>query len=470
LANLDNVQAIVARSSARPFFAILLFQIVAPALARQFLREWKAAVLGGQAEEKAGDDVLHFMFSWRGLWKLLEGNPQFDLMQGARELEVFFVDPGQGPGSSAMAEQLGFVGDNAPDSWWEGFKSQDIELAVHGSFESQEQRTECLSRLRASAANQGLQELQLKSFADSALSGYRPPNGRLHFGYTDGITRPFVDWNDESIPGSVNFREFIVGYPSDDYPTPPQVPGIWQDFAREGSFACLTWLYQDVARFNAFLAENAPAAKPYAKAADPQEFLAAKLLGRWRNGAPLALYPDDQPADPELHKEFGYFDDPRGLKCPLSAHIRVVNSRDQGLDFRNSVMFPKGPPRLMRRGFSYGEPLEPLQSVEDDHQDRGVVGMFFCARVNQQFYMILRWIWNTDFSEAFMAIPNGLRAQDALLGARPDPPDPRSNTNLYIPQAGSGPLSLSLANFVRFRGVAVLFAPSLKALGILSSS
>jgi hypothetical protein len=78
LANLDNVQAIVARSSTRPFFAILLFRIVAPALARQFLRERTAAVLGGQAKEIAGDDVLHFMFSWRGLAKLLEGNPQFD--------------------------------------------------------------------------------------------------------------------------------------------------------------------------------------------------------------------------------------------------------------------------------------------------------------------------------------------------------------------------------------------------------
>jgi deferrochelatase/peroxidase EfeB len=462
LANLDNVQAIVARSSTRPFFAILLFRIVAPALARQFLRERTAAVLGGQANEIAGDPVLHFMFSWSGLAKLLEGNPQFDLTQGAREFEPFFVDPGQGPGSSAMAEQLGFIGDNAPDSWWEGFKSQDIELAVHASFESREQRTESLSRLRASAANQGLQELQLKSFADSALSSSPPPEGRLHFGYRDGITSPSVDWNDEAIPGSVNFREFIVGYPSDDYLTTPQVPGIWQDFAREGSFACLTWLYQDVARFNAFLAESAAEAKPYAKAAKPQELLAAKLLGRWPNGAPLALYPDDQPADPELHK-FGYSDDPRGLKCPVSAHIRVVNSRDQGLDFPNSRMFPKGPPRLMRRGFSYGK---PLLSVEDDHQDRGVVGFFFCARVNQQFYTILRWIRKTDFSEAFETIPDGLRAQDALLGPRPDP---SSNTKLYIPQAGTGPLSLSLANFVRFRGVAVLFAPSLKALKILSS-
>jgi hypothetical protein len=67
LANLDNVQAIVARSSSRPFFAVLLFRIVAPALARQFLREWTAAVLGGQAKEIAGEDVLHFMFSWSGL-------------------------------------------------------------------------------------------------------------------------------------------------------------------------------------------------------------------------------------------------------------------------------------------------------------------------------------------------------------------------------------------------------------------
>lgn len=463
MANLDNVQAIVARSSTRHFFAIVLFRILAPAPARQFLRDWTAATLGGQAQEAAGNSALHFMFSWSGLTKLLEGNPLFDLTQGAREFEAFFVDPEQGPDSAAMAEQLGFVGDSAPDGWWEGFTSRDVELAVHASFESPEQRADGLGRLRASAASQGLQELRLESFADRALSGYRPADGRLHFGYRDGITSPTVDWNDEAIPGSVNFREFIVGYPSDDYPTTPQFPGVWRDFARDGSFACLTWLHQDVAKFNAFLAEGAAAAKPAAEAADPQEWLAAKLLGRWRNGAPLALYPDNQPAQPELDKSFGYSDDLRGLKCPLTAHIRVVNSRDQGLNFRNSGMFPGGPPRLMRRGFSYGE---PLQSVEDDHQNRGLVGFFFCARINQQFYTILRWMRKTEFSDAFKTIPDGLRAQDALLGPRPDQ---SSNTKLSIPGAGAGPLTLSLANFVKYRGVAVLFAPSLEALKILSS-
>jgi hypothetical protein len=104
--------------------------------------------------------------------------------------------------------------------------------------------------------------------------------------------------------------------------------------------------------------------------------------------------------------------------------------------------------------------------MEDDRQDRGLVGFFFCARVNQQFYTILRWMRKTEFSDAFKSIPDGLRAQDALLGPRPDP---NRNTKLHIPQAGGDPLSLSLANFARFRGVVVLFAPSLEALKILSS-
>ena len=73
------------------------------------------------------------------------------------------------------------------------------------------------------------------------------------------------------------------------------------------------------------------------------------------------------------------------------SYPEIVNSRDQGLTFPNRVRFPGGPggvvPRLIRRGFSYGE---PLQTVEDDLQDRGLVGFFFRARVNEQFYTILR--------------------------------------------------------------------------------
>jgi hypothetical protein len=38
------------------------------------------------------------------------------------------------------------------------------------------------------------------------------------------------------------------------------------------------------------------------------------------------------------------------------------------------------------------------------------MGFFFCARVNQQFYTILRWFRKTEFSEAF---PRGRRRNES---------------------------------------------------------
>ncbi|MGH6841626.1 MAG: hypothetical protein ACREDV_05965, partial [Methylocella sp.] len=293
------------------------------------------------------------------------------------------------------------------------------------------------------------------------------PGGLLHFGFRDGITKPSIDWNETgaAAPDSINLRQVITGYPSEDYPTSPRFPGVWQDFAREGSFACLTWLHQNVAKFNAFLRENADQAKTYSGDADPQEWLAAKLMGRWRNGTPLALNPVEQPESVNLNNDFGYADDPTGLKCPVTAHIRIVNARDQGLTFPNQVRFPPGGvvPRLVRRGFSYGK---PLQTVEDDLQDRGLVGFFFCARVNEQFYTILRWMQQTEFSDVFDQIPDGSRRQDALFGNRSTP---HSNPNFHVPHGQLPPLSLKLADFIRYRGVAVLFAPGLKSLKLLAA-
>ena len=55
-----------------------------------------------------------------------------------------------------------------------------------------------------------------------------------------------------------------------------------------------------------------------------QELIAAKLLGRWRSGAPLVLSPDkDDPTlanDPQRNNNFNYKQmDPHGYACPLSA-------------------------------------------------------------------------------------------------------------------------------------------------------
>lgn len=460
MVDVGNLQAIVARSSTKPYLAILLFGIEKPGLARNFLRTWKPNVPAGFAAETNGQAALHFLFNWAGMAKLIDGRDGFDVGAGGRAFETFFVDPRQAP--DGLAQQLGFIGKSAPENWWHQFKTADIEFAVYGAFDSPEQRHDLVRRLRETAADSGLVERQVPSFPNRAIEGYRPADGRVHFGYRDGLTNPDIDWTDSARPGSVDMRELIAGYPNADYPTAPFAPGPWRDFSREGSYACLTWISQDVGRFEAYLDETAPMVASLAGGADPKEWLAAKLVGRWRNGSALARHDDDQPNPPELSNDFGYSDDPDGRKCPLTAHIRVANSRDQPLKFANQVRFPKGPPRLVRRGFSYGS---PWTGPADDAEDRGLMGLFFCARVNEQFYTVLRWMQRTDFSDAYKRLPRGLDAQDALIADRSAA---TANTTLHLSDAAGGTVDIRLATFLRYRGVAVLFAPGMRALAALA--
>jgi len=464
MADIDNIQALVVRSPVKPQVCVLLFKLGDAAAARSFVREFSAKVPKGAAADVAGRAEYHLLFSWSGLEKMLRGHPTLDVAEGRRAFEIFFADSSQGPGSLALAPQLGFQGGSSPERWWDGrFGSDDIDLAVYACFDT-DQKAQALNDLREAAARCGLAELKLPSFANGALEGVRPHDGRLHFGYRDGITTLDIDWSDGARPGSVDLREILLGYPNNDYPTSPQRVGPWLDFARDGSHVALAWIYQDVAAFNQFLASEsakAPASVPRELA---QEWVAAKMLGRWRDGSPLEKFPDTPAAPPRLDNDFGYAGDPTGIRCPVTAHIRVANGRDQPLKFANQVRFPRGAPRLIRRGFSYGP---ALSGTEDDGVDRGLVGLFCFARVNEQFYSVMRWLQKTDFSDAFKTIPNGLNAQDGLFGNREFP---GANKEYRIPMANGPAVSLLLRSFIRYKGVAVFLAPSMKALEVLSTN
>ena len=88
-----------------------------------------------------------------------------------------------------------------------------------------------------------------------------------------------------------------------------------------------------------------------------EEQLAAKLVGRWRDGTPLDLSPDRPVAtivaDPARNNAFSYLDDPDGLRCPAGSHIRRANPR-HGLPFEGKLVNRH---RLIRRGIPYGDPL-----------------------------------------------------------------------------------------------------------------
>jgi hypothetical protein len=82
-----------------------------------------------------------------------------------------------------------------------------------------------------------------------------------------------------------------------------------------------------------------------------------------------------------------------------------------------------------------------------DHFNRELLTMLHHHVLNEQFYTVLRWLQKTDFGDAYRAIPNGLDAQD-LFGNRKDP---TANTQFHLLREGSAPMSLQLADFIRYK-------------------
>ena len=79
-----------------------------------------------------------------------------------------------------------------------------------------------------------------------------------------------------------------MGYPDEKGET-AQTP-IPEELRHNGTFVAFRKFHMDVAAFRKYL--RAQASSP-----EEEELLAAKMVGRWRSGAPLVLAPDrDDPA------------------------------------------------------------------------------------------------------------------------------------------------------------------------------
>jgi hypothetical protein len=108
-----------------------------------------------------------------------------------------------------------------------------------------------------------------------------------------------------------------------------------------------------------------------------------------------------------------------------------------------------------------------LASAEDDGRDRGLFGLFLCARVNEQFYTVLRWMQQTGFSDVFDRAKPGRAGQDRLTGSRlPGGENRTPDSNIPVTES----TSISLQPFIRYKGVAVLFVPSIAALRELAAT
>jgi deferrochelatase/peroxidase EfeB len=237
--------------------------------------------------------TLNMVFTWRGLRAL--GLPSEALDSFPMEFRV---------GMAARKEVLGDSGPSDPSNWIDAFRSGDAHIGV----------------IITSATEDALQvPLVLSKNILAVTEIYRLNVGMLsthreHFGFRDGINDPGVIGSGQPPhPGqdSIMPGEFLLGYPDESGAVQP-LPGP-EMLTRNGSFLAYRQLYCDVGAFRRFLRTNA-------RSKEDEELVAAKMLGRWRSGAPLMLAPEkDDPelgADPTRNDDFLYASDPNGLICP----------------------------------------------------------------------------------------------------------------------------------------------------------
>jgi Dyp-type peroxidase family len=369
-------------------------------------------------------------------------------------------------GMAARAPTLGDAGPSGPDRWEPELHDGALHVLATVNALDEAALARELGHLRDDAAQVGGVAVAYEQ--PTVLLSDPDGRSREHFGYADGFAQPAVAGNDDAVDRRVGggvpeadgaWRalapgEFILGYEDEDTRVDPKrgLPSAPADpYGRSGTYMVWRKLYQDVALFRHVLRA---AAGLYT--GGDHEKLAAKVVGRWPNGTPLVVSPDAPIAgfDPKTDARANAFryaaEDPRGMSCPLGAHIRRSNPRD-ALGFDGLLSFRH---RIIRRGMPYGPPLDPA-ATEDDHVDRGLVFVCFNASISRQFEGIQAQ-WLNDGNVFHLG-----HDSDFLMG------DPHGTGKMTV--EGDPPFLLGPQGpFVTTRGGAYLFVPGMGALEALA--
>jgi Dyp-type peroxidase family len=410
-------------------------------------------------------------------------------------------------GDAQRSRRLGDVGANAPANWdWGARDVPDVLLCLYAERGGLVALRESVMTADFCAGFETIVDLPT-----SNMGGHEP------FGFTDGVSQPSFDLSGARRPdargdaalaygNALAAGELLLGYtneygritgrplvesslPGSESLLPATGDGGRRDLGRNGTYLVFRQLAQDVRGFWRFAAAHATAAGGDATT------LAEAMVGRHLSGAPLLpLEPNrlrgvgPDPDDVRLNN-FTYASDPKGLRCPLGAHVRRANPRNgdmpggrQGLlsqaicmlgfsggdDLRYDTIASSRFHRILRRGREYGQTLTPEQAVADASPDAPDIATglhFIClnANISRQFEFVQNaWLASAKF--------DGLIGEaDPLLGNREPFPAGQATD-------GFGRLS-GVPRFITVRGGAYFFLPGVRALrfiagggGVMASS
>jgi Dyp-type peroxidase family len=450
--NASDIQGFVLRGYNLPAARYLFLHFEDPTRARSLIARLLGHVTTGQRwDDGKPQTTVNIAFTHRGLEHL-----ELPLAT----LLTFPVEFQQG--MKQRAALLGDAGVNSPDHWDSLWRDGRVHawLGINGlTPEAIDARQ---SAIQSALNETGGATLLASQEAAAAVTDGKPTT-KEHFGFTDGFGNPdYLGVERSAQPGQGKLLangtwaplatgELLLGYADEagELPVAP-VPHL---LAANGTFMVYRKLHQNLATFRTFLDQQAT------RYGGGKEKLAAKLIGRWRDGTPVELSPDlPNPSiaqDPNRSTNFTYGADAEGTRCPMGAHIRRVHPRD-AFGFNGQLINRR---RITRRGLPYG-PFAAEDEAVSDADERGVIFMALNASLSRQFEFVQQQ-WVQYGNDAHLG-----NDKDALMGNH-------GGHGRLVVQGDTTPTNppfvcSNLPDFVELRGGDYFFLPSITALGMIA--
>lgn len=458
--NASDIQGFALRGYNMPFARYLFLHFTEPEKARVLLTRLLPQVTTGQLWDRKPDSTVNVAFTHRGLVAL--ELPLATLISFPPEFQL---------GMKARGTILGDMGLNSHEHWDAVWRDGHVHAWLAINAQNPEALASCSAQIQKL-----LEETGGATLLDYQDAGAIQINGEFtskeHFGYTDGFGNPdYLDVCRDTQPGQGKLMkdgtwaplatgELLLGYADEagELPVGP-VPHL---LASNGTFMVYRKLHENVGTFREFLNEWG---KRYGDGDNyGKEKLAAKLVGRWRDGTPIELSPDHPDLaivkDPKRNVDFMFGNDLPGTRCPVGAHVRRANPRD-AFGFHGDLVHRR---RISRRGLPYGPVAPPEDRPTDPHEldtaDRGIVFMGLNASISRQFEFVQQQ-WMSYGNDAHLGNEKDLlvahHGEGERFGIQGD------TTAANPPFFCSG-----LPNFVELRGGDYFFIPSITALGMLA--
>ncbi|MDP2332646.1 MAG: Dyp-type peroxidase, partial [Reyranella sp.] len=480
---------------------------------KDWLTYLRRDVAFGEHPDVADRTATFVAFSARGMATCLGRTAEDQAEKMAAFPPVFRL------GMADRARVLGDTGPSAPKDWqWADVDRADVSKAGAGKavdavlFIYGEQAQACRDALARHETKLGrkatwtLMTEPTRKTRDirAAMAAVTPDSERdapmyEHFGFRDGISQPILRGTEreaatDNTADVVEAGELILGYrdgagyfppavtlpaesdPADELETDtPEFPSRFprfagsqdadlRDFGRNGTFVAVRQLMQDVDGFNDFLAVQEGELKKYPGLGDSigeitQEWIAAKMMGRWRSGASLICRPHEMAghrtpgpnAFDRADNDFSFAkDDPQGLRCPFGAHIRRSNPRGSLAPNNPNQAVIERRHRILRRGRPYG----------DEKSEKGMLFVALCADLERQFEFLQQsWVGSPSFQ--------GLSNEPDPITS-PPPVDPSKPFVFTIPTPSGSVTMKNLKSFVTVRAGGYFFMPSRSAIRFLA--